>query len=81
MVCKECIEIIDEYIDGTLRPEVMAELDEHFRDCPPCVAFFNTYKKTTHLCKTALVDIPVPEEVCAHVRKYLMESISKKIQP
>ena len=80
MVCKECIDMIDEYIEGTLTPEVMAELDEHFKDCPPCVSFFNTYKKTTHLCKTALDEVPVPDEVCSHMKKYLLESLSKRIK-
>lgn len=80
MVCKECIEMIDEYIEKTLKPEVMAELDEHFKDCPPCVAFFNTYKKTTCLCKAVLGEVSVPDEVCLHIRKHLMENISKKVK-
>jgi predicted anti-sigma-YlaC factor YlaD len=80
MVCKECIETLGDYLDGSLREDLKMELDEHFKDCPPCLAFFNTYKKSTRLCKNALSEIPVPEEVWMGIKSNLFEKIRQKIQ-
>ena len=52
--CKECIELLHDYLDGELNPEIEASLEEHFADCPPCIAFVNTYKSVTRLCKDHL---------------------------
>ncbi|MBI5186524.1 MAG: zf-HC2 domain-containing protein [Nitrospinae bacterium] len=79
MVCKECIDTLGDYLDGSLREDLKLELDEHFKDCPPCVAFFNTYKKTTRLCKDALTEVSVPEEVWAGIRSHLFEKIRLQI--
>jgi anti-sigma factor RsiW len=44
--CRECIDLLADYVDGTL-PKHQAELLEwHIEDCAPCVAFVNTYKGT-----------------------------------
>lgn len=79
MVCKECIDTLGDYLDGSLREDLKLELDEHFKDCPPCVAFFNTYKKTTRLCKDALAEVSVPEEVWAGIRSHLFEKVLREI--
>ncbi len=77
MVCKECIDIFGDYLDETLDPRVMAELDEHFKDCPPCVAFFNTYKESTRMCKDTLADISIPDTICNHIRSHVIEAMKK----
>ena len=78
MVCKECIDIFGDYMDGTLDPKISAELDEHFKDCPPCVAFFNTYKETTRLCHNTLSDMPIPDEICTHIKSSVMAAFKEK---
>ena len=40
--CKECLELLHDYLEGELDPAVSASLEEHFKDCPPCIAFVNT---------------------------------------
>ena len=61
--CKECLELLHDYLEGTLKPETSDSLEEHFEDCPPCIAFVNTYKSTSHLCKTTLSSTEIPEIV------------------
>ena len=50
--CKECIELLHDYLDGELSPEIEASLEEHFADCPPCIAFVNTYNLPRACVKT-----------------------------
>ena len=42
--CKECIDLLYDYIEGLLDQETSKSLEEHFEECPPCIAFLNTYK-------------------------------------
>ena len=53
MACLTCREIIldhlPDYLDGTLNPEKAADFERHLADCPACVAYLNTYKRTREL--------------------------------
>ena len=52
--CKECVELLGEYIEGTLPPDRAKALEEHLSECPPCITFVRTYKATRGLCRKAL---------------------------
>ncbi|MCH8157257.1 MAG: zf-HC2 domain-containing protein [Nitrospinae bacterium] len=69
--CKECLELLCDYLDGELDSKVSASLEEHFEDCPPCIAFVNTYKSTTHLCRTTLKNVEIPEVVQARLKEFI----------
>ncbi|MGB7293283.1 MAG: zf-HC2 domain-containing protein [Thermodesulfobacteriota bacterium] len=47
--CKKATALIQDYITGELEPDIASELEKHLSICPDCVAFLNTYKKTTDL--------------------------------
>mgnify|MGYP000016920581 CR=1 FL=1 len=72
--CKECLELLHDYLEGELNPEVNASLEEHLEDCPPCIAFVNTYKSTTRLSRTALKSNEIPDIV----KERLKEFVDKK---
>ena len=40
--CKECIDLLCDYFEGTLDLDTAASLEDHFKDCPPCVSFLET---------------------------------------
>jgi anti-sigma factor RsiW len=49
--CRECVDLLVDYVDGSL-PKHKAELLEwHLEGCPPCVSFVNTYKGTVDAAK------------------------------
>lgn len=75
--CKECLDLLYDYLDGDLAPEATKELDEHFEDCPPCISFLNTYKSTSELCRETLGKIDIPEAVQARLQVYLKEHTRK----
>ena len=49
--CKECVDLLGEYIEETLPPERAKALEEHLSSCPPCITFVRTYKATRKLCR------------------------------
>ena len=73
--CKECIELLGDYFDGSLDSDTAASLEEHFKDCPPCVSFLETYRKTSHLCKKTLSEVEVPEPVKIKLREFVKTRI------
>ena len=69
--CKECIELLHDYLDGELNSETEASLEEHFADCPPCIAFVNTYKSTMRLCKDTLKSNDIPDAVKSRLKEFV----------
>ena len=72
--CKECIDLLYDYIEGLLDQETSKSLEEHFEECPPCIAFLNTYKSTTTLCRDTLNQVEVPDAVREALLKVLKEN-------
>ncbi len=75
--CKECLDLLHDYLEGTLKAETSEALENHFQDCPPCIAFMNTYKSTTSLCREALRETEVPDAVKLKLKEFLNENIPK----
>ena len=58
--CKECIDLLYDDLEGSLDSKIATSLEDHFQDCPPCIVFLNTYKKTTAVCRETLGEIEIP---------------------
>jgi anti-sigma factor RsiW len=62
MRCRECFDLLADYVDGTL-PAHQAELLEwHLEGCAPCVAFVNTYRGTVDAARR-LRQVSIPPEL------------------
>ena len=46
MNCRECVDLLLDYLEGALDSETQANLDDHFSACPPCVNFLETYRSS-----------------------------------
>ncbi|KMP11408.1 hypothetical protein UZ36_04670 [Candidatus Nitromaritima sp. SCGC AAA799-C22] len=66
-----------DYLEGELKPEETASLEEHFQDCPPCIAFVNTYKSTTHICRSTMKNIDIPEVVQVRLKEFIDQNKSQ----
>jgi anti-sigma factor RsiW len=44
--CKDEVALIADYLAGALKPRVLAAFERHVSQCPDCMAFLKTYKKT-----------------------------------
>jgi anti-sigma factor RsiW len=67
ITCREFVEFLDDYVDGKLQGERLAEFNNHLAGCPPCVTYMQTYREATKLVKAALAhpEKPVPDSVPA----------------
>jgi anti-sigma factor RsiW len=66
MTCRELIEFLIDYLDGTLAPQERERFDAHLAVCAPCKRYLDSYRKTIRLAKSAVatMDVPrIPEEL------------------
>ena len=57
MECPECMDLLADYIDGSL-PRHQAELLEwHLEGCGPCVAFVKTYKRRAAFLRECMLHV------------------------
>lgn len=72
--CKECVELLGEYIEGTLPPDRSKALEDHLSMCPPCITFVRTYRATRGLCRKALAR-EMPSELMHSLKNFLGEHV------
>jgi anti-sigma factor RsiW len=74
MTCRELNEVLDDYLDGALAPELVRDLERHLEDCAPCRAYIATYRKSRQL-GAAATRVDMPEEMKARLRRFLAEKL------
>ena len=74
MTCKEAIDVLADYIEASLTPELGEELERHLLDCAPCRAYLRTYRKTREI--TGEVGrAPMPEEMRQRLHRFLLDRL------
>lgn len=49
--CRELFARLSAYLDGELSAEERRRIEEHLCDCPPCVEFIASLRRTVDLCR------------------------------
>lgn len=65
MNCREFTEFLHEYLFGNLPAEERAEFEKHLVECPWCIAYLDSYRKTILLEQAAFCtseDAPPPSD-------------------
>jgi anti-sigma factor RsiW len=75
MTCRELCEMLLDYCSGGLESEICDCIRAHLADCPPCVAYVETYQITIRLSRN-LPQAPLP----AHLMQRLEEAV-KQVDP
>ena len=70
MNCREAIDVLVDYLDATLTPDVLAQLEAHLRICAPCRAYLATYKRSAELA-AKVNRVEMPPEVRQRLRDFL----------
>jgi len=76
--CKRTVQFIEAYIEGDLPSEMRDRFDDHLEECPGCVIFIKTYKKTMRVAPKALGIPDVPKDVFQMVLGVLRDSAAGK---
>ena len=74
MICRDAIDVLADYLDGTMPPDLAAELERHLADCAPCRAYLATYRKTQEL-GAAAARVEMPEEMQERLRRFLIDRL------
>jgi anti-sigma factor RsiW len=53
VVCVDGVELLMDYLEGVLPPDVAAALDAHVAGCLRCVAFLASYQETPRILRAA----------------------------
>jgi len=68
--CQQLIDFCVDYLDGELPNDEELRFRRHLSQCPDCVAFFETYRKTAEVTREAL-ETAMPASVKSAVRAFL----------
>jgi anti-sigma factor RsiW len=53
VVCASGVELLMDYLEGTLTADVRADLEAHVAACPRCTAFVASYRETPRILREA----------------------------
>ena len=53
-ICQDLVEVLLDYLEGLLAPEVAARIDAHRAGCPRCREFIESYLATPQVLRGAL---------------------------
>jgi anti-sigma factor RsiW len=74
--CRDVIGLLLDYVEETLGPELVADLERHLQDCPPCRAYHRTYQRTQRLTgEVAAVEMPA--ELKDRLRTWLSDRLPR----
>ena len=62
LTCKELVELITEYIEGTLPEDDRARVDEHLAGCEGCTNYLEQMRQTIRLTGTIREENLTPEQ-------------------
>jgi len=68
--CRAIVDLLADYVEHRLPPDVHAELDRHLSRCPRCVAQLKTYQSTLSLLRS-IKDEDLPRELRCTLRAFL----------
>lgn len=70
LTCRELVETVTAYLEGTLPPEERARFEAHIAVCPGCTAFLEQMRQTIRLTGRLREDELPPDEQEALVRLF-----------
>ena len=74
--CQECIELLTDYLEGTLDQATKSKLDEHLSACAPCINFVKTFQQSSDMTRLLREQrVEVPPEVQERVKSFLRDEV------
>jgi anti-sigma factor RsiW len=69
-VCRDGVEMLMDYLEGTLPEADREALDAHVASCPRCMAFVESYRQTPRILRAATA-AALPDDLAESLRRYL----------
>lgn len=74
LTCKEFLDGLSDYLDGTLEGELRQQLEAHVTECPNCWVIVDTTKKTIQVYKGM-----EPQSIPQALHSRLMKALERKM--
>ena len=74
LTCKDFLQELNDYLDGTVDVELRQKLKSHINECPNCWVIFDTSSKTIQVYKGM-----EPQKIPQDVHDRLMLALQKKM--
>jgi anti-sigma factor RsiW len=72
--CNEFVELVTEYLDGTLDDDTLARFVDHISVCDGCEQYLDQVRRTV----TTLADLPADERLPAEARERLLDAFRNR---
>jgi anti-sigma factor RsiW len=69
MACKELVDVLTEYLEGTLPHQDRRRLEAHLAECPYCVRYLEQFRQTIDAAGGL-----TPETIAPKAREELLEA-------
>lgn len=73
MKCEELLELLNDYVDGTIDPGFCKAFEEHMSGCDPCQVVVDNLKRTITLYREG-----EPYELPSPFKQHLHEALRKR---
>ena len=70
ITCASGVELLMDYVEGVLPPEVNAALEAHVAACERCTAFVASYRETPRILRSVTA-VELPADIQASLHAFL----------
>ncbi len=77
IACMSGVELLMDYLEGVLPPDVHAALEEHVAGCAKCAAFVASYGATPRILRDATAST-IPTHVEASLKAFVQDFLRKR---
>lgn len=77
MTCREIVEFLADYLDGSLRETDRAAFEQHLDECPDCVAYLTTFAATPNVLRAAFVESVEPPSLPPELARAVLRALNQ----
>ena len=70
LTCRDGVEMLMDYLEGTLEVPAREAIEVHVSKCPRCVAFIESYRRTPRILRAATAEA-LPADLALSLRRFL----------
>lgn len=75
IICQEWVELVTDYLEGTLPRRTMRAIDRHLRGCPHCTEYLAQMRRTIEITGSIPTDQDVPDELIERLLRAFGEQL------
>jgi anti-sigma factor RsiW len=73
--CSDTERLLFEFVQGELDPETQRKFEIHISDCPPCLEYIETYRRTIALTREhGLPPVEMPHELQDKLHEFIQQN-------